>query len=257
MAAGAELYDRIGTSYSATRRADGRIAAAIHAALGDARTVVNVGAGTGNYEPLDRELTAVEPSETMIAQRPRGAARVVRAHAEALPFADASFDAAMSVLSDHHWSDRRAGLRELRRVGRRAVVFTWDPASVDAGWLVRDYLAGFRALPGMALEEIASCLGGARVEPVAIPHDCADGFLHAFWRRPEAYLDARVRDGISVFSRLDPADVDEAIGRLARDLRTGAWRRRNADLLDLPELDLGYRLLVAPADAPAGPSAPG
>jgi SAM-dependent methyltransferase len=238
-----DLYDRIGTTYTATRQADPRIAAAIDRALGDARTVVNVGAGAGAYEPSGREVTAVEPSEAMIAQRPVGAAAVVRGVAEALPFGDASFDAAMAVLSDHHWSDRAAGLRELRRVGRRTVVFTWDRAAVQDSWLVRDYLPGFGriAAAGMAIEDIAAHLGGARIDVVPVPHDCTDGFLHAYWRRPEAYLDPAVRANVSVFSQLD---ASEGIERLEADLRSGVWHERNGHLLGLDELDLGYRLLV-------------
>lgn len=253
-----ELYDRIGASYTATRRADPRIAAAIEAALGDARTVVNVGAGTGAYEPRDREVIAVEPSAVMRAQRLPGAAPAIEAHAEALPFADGSFDAAMAILSDHHWSDRCAGLRELRRVARlRAVVFTWDPARVAESWLVGDYLPSFRSLlrtpegqrEGPELEryfrELAACLGATRIEPVPIAHDCQDGFLHAFWRRPHAYLDPVVRANISVFAQLPAAEVQAGVDALHRDLETGRWHKRNAELLDLEELDLGYRLLVA------------
>jgi SAM-dependent methyltransferase len=217
--------------------------------------VLNVGAGTGNYEPPDREVTAVEPSETMIAQRPPGSAPVVRASAESLPFADDSFDAAMAVLSDHHWVDRPAGLRELRRVARRAVVFTFDPAHVDALWLVPDYLPGFRSLPGMTIADIAACLGGADMQTVPVPHDCADGFMGAWWRRPEAYLDARVRACISVFARLSASEVEDCVARLAQDLASGAWHARHGDLLALEELDLGYRLLVAPAASRASPAA--
>ena len=241
------LYDRIGTTYTATRREDPRIAHAIHDALGEARTVLNVGAGSGSYEPHDREVTAVEPSAVMIAQRPPGAAPAVQAHAEALPFPDSSFDAAMAILSDHHWDDRAVGLRELRRVARRQVVlFTWDPRFADAFWLTRDYMpASKRLVPGMAIEDIARCLGGARSVPVPLPWDCCDGFYHAFWRRPEAYLDERVCAGISVFARLDDDQKAGALARLEGDLRTGAWKTRNADLLQLDELDLGYRLVVA------------
>jgi SAM-dependent methyltransferase len=240
------LYDRIGRSYTATRCEDPRIAQAIHAALSGARTVLNAGAGTGSYEPRDREVLAVEPSQVMIAQRPAGAAPAVQARAEALPFPDSSFDAAMAVLSDHHWEDRPRGLRELRRVARRrVVVFTWDQDFADAFWLTRDYLPAFKRLPGMSIEEIAHSLGGARIEPVPIPSDCRDGFYHAFWRRPEAYLDERVRAGISVFARLDERENAEMVRRLQADLRSGAWKARNAGILGLAELDLGYRLLVA------------
>ena len=235
------LYDRIGTGYTKVRGEDPRIAAAIHAALGDARTVVNVGAGAGSYEPRDREVTAVEPSEVMIAQRPPGAAPVVRASAEALPFADGEFDAAMEVLSHHHWPDAAAGLREMRRVARRAVIFMWDPAC-SLGWIVRDYLTSFRGI-GLTAAEVAGHVGARHIDPVPIPYDCRDGFFTAYWRRPHAYLDPEVRAGISVFRLLPPEEVDEAMARLARDLDSGEWHRRNADILELEALDLGYRLV--------------
>jgi SAM-dependent methyltransferase len=209
--------------------------------------VVNVGAGAGSYEPRDRDVVAVEPSEAMIAQRPPGAARVVQGHAEALPFPDGSFDAAMAVLSDHHWPDRRAGLRELRRVAGRAVVLTFDAACTDRFWLVSEYLPGFREQTGPGLDDLAAALGGAEVIPVPIPADCRDGFFCAFWRRPEAYLDPRVRAGMSVFALLPPAAVNACVAALRADLASGAWQERHADLLELDELDLGYRLLVAPA----------
>ena len=128
---------------------------------------------------------------------------------------------------------------------RRVVVFTWDPRFADAFWLTRDYLPASKRLPSMAIEAIARCLGGARSEPVPIPADCRDGFYHAFWRRPEAYLDERVRAGISVFARIDERETDEMIRRLRADLESGAWRERNPALPGLAELDLGYRLVVA------------
>ncbi|MEA2289183.1 MAG: hypothetical protein QOD55_1180 [Solirubrobacteraceae bacterium] len=241
------LYDRLGVGYTTLRRADPRIAARIHDALGDAVTVVNVGAGTGSYEPADRRLVAVEPSHVMIAQRPPDAAPAVIGSAEALPLADRSVDAAMAVLSDHHWSDRARGLREMRRVARRRVVlFQFDPACVDALWLVRDYLPEFRRrLQGRTLAALMAPLGPVRMRPVPIPHDCRDGFLAAYWRRPHAYLDAAVRDRISVFRLLPAADVATAVARLRADLQSGEWERRNADILALEELDLGYRVVVA------------
>jgi SAM-dependent methyltransferase len=210
--------------------------------------VLNVGAGAGAYEPADLEVTAVEPSAVMRAQRPPGAAPVVDARAEELPFSDRSFDAAMAVLSDHHWSDHERGLAELRRVARlRVALFTWDPQTVCDSWLVRDYLPGFARLvpPDFRLKQTVAGLGGGRVEPVPIPFDCRDGFLHAYWRRPEAYLDPRVRNGISVFARLEPEEIEQALTRLAADLDSGRWSRRNRELLELDELDLGYRLVVA------------
>lgn len=240
------LYDTIGRSYARTRGEDPRLRARIQAALGDARTVLNVGAGTGSYEPRDREVLAVEPSAVMRAQRGPDAAPAIEASADALPFADASFDATMAVLTDHHWPDRAGGLRELRRVARRrAVLFTFDPSFVDAFWLTRDYIPGFRDLPGMTIEEIASHFEPTTIEPVPVAHDWQDGFLFAFWRRPAAYLDPLVRANISVFSRLDAAEVDEFVRRLRADLESGAWKRRNAGLLAAEELDGGYRLMVA------------
>jgi SAM-dependent methyltransferase len=170
----------------------------------------------------------------------------VQADAGALPFADGAFDAAMAVLSDHHWPDRAAGLREMRRVAaRRAVVLQCDLEMQQREfWLVRDYLTTFRP-GGMTLAQLAEHLGAERAEPVPIPHDCRDGFLAAYWRRPRAYLDARVRDGISVFRLMPPAEVDEAMERLRADLDSGAWARRNADLLERDAMDLGYRLVIA------------
>jgi SAM-dependent methyltransferase len=241
-----ELYDRIGRTYTATRREDPRLRAALHAALGDARTVLNVGAGAGAYEPRDRDVTAVEPSPVMRAHRPPGSPPVIDARAEALPFGDGAFDAAMAVFSDHHWTDRRAGLRELRRVSRRrAVVFTWDESCVDALWLTRDYLPGFRRLPGMPFEQITEALGATRVEVVPLAHDWQDGILGAFWRRPEAYFDETVRAGISVFGRLPAQEVEDFLRALRRDLDSGEWARRNADILDRQEIDIGLRLVVA------------
>jgi SAM-dependent methyltransferase len=247
------LYDRIGTTYTSTRRPDPRIEQQIHDALGDAQSVLNVGAGAGGYEPADREVVAVEPSPVMIAQRPPGAAPVVRADAERLPFDDGSFDVAMAVLSDHHWKDRRRGLQELRRVSRRRVVlFNIDPARANELWMTTEYLPAFLDLiepqyrrPGYWERELRSVLGDVRLHEVPIPHDCADGFYGAFWRRPHAYLDPVVRAGISVFAQLDPGHVERGIAALAADLESGAWERRHRDLLALDELSLGFYVVVA------------
>ena len=241
------LYDRIGLSYTTTRRADPRIAAAIEDALGDAVSVVNVGAGTGSYEPADRRVVAIEPSPVMIAQRPPGAAPAVLASAEALPLADSSVDAAMAVLSDHHWADRARGLGEMRRVARRrVVVFQFDPAFAEAFWMTRDYLPTFlRRMRGRSLAELMAPLGPVEMRPVPIPHDCVDGFFSAHWRRPEAFLDPEVRAGISVFHLLPADEVAEGVARLRADLDSGAWARRNAGLLELDELDLGFRVVLA------------
>jgi SAM-dependent methyltransferase len=241
-----ELYDSIGVGYAHARRTDPRIAAWIWAALGDARTVLNVGAGTGSYEPPDREVTAVEPSATMRAQRPAGAAPCIAATAEQLPFDDASFDAAMAVLSDHHWRDPLGGMRELRRVARRVVVFQFDERDYRRFWLIRDYLPEFATLRGDSpgLQQRADAIG-ARMEPLPIPWNCVDGFFHAHWRRPEAYLLERVRRGTSVWARLGPEIEDRAIRALRSDLDSGRWQARNHELLALDEAELGARLLIA------------
>jgi DNA-binding transcriptional MerR regulator len=245
---GAQLYDVIGGAYTATRHTEPRIAEQVWDALGDARTVLNVGAGTGSYEPPGREVTAVEPSAVMRAQRPAGAAPCVAAAAEHLPFADRSFDAAMAFSTVHHWQDPIAGLREMRRVARRVVVFTFDAGEFAwrrRFWLTRDYLpeAG-GLLPGWSLTGLAAAIG-ARTEPVLIPWDCADGFFEAHWRRPEAYLDERVRRAVSVWTRVGPQAEERAVRGLGEDLVSGRWFERNRELSGLDAAELGLRLLVA------------
>jgi hypothetical protein len=241
----APLYDTIGAAYTLTRRTEPRIAEQVWAALGDAQTVLNVGAGTGSYEPPGRDVTAVEPSAVMRAQRPAGAAPCVDAVAESLPFEDQSFGAAMAFATIDHWQDPIAGLRELRRVARRVVVFTKDFSDPDLFWLDRDYLPE-RAdlLVGRpSLTELARAIG-ARLEPVLIPWDCADGFYEAYWRRPEAYLDDHVRRGVSVWASVGPDAEQRAVRSLRDDLVSGRWAERNRDLVALDAAELGLRLLV-------------
>lgn len=247
--AGARLYDTIGATYTVTRRTEPRIAAQVWAALGDARTVLNVGAGTGSYEPPGRDVTAVEPSAVMRAQRPAGAPPCVDATAESLPFEDQSFDAAMAIATIHHWQDPIAGLREMRRVARRVVVFTHDTTAAGwlaKFWLTRDYLPEFAELVAgrPAVGELAGAIG-ARIEPVLIPWDCADGFFEAYWRRPEAYLDENVRRGISGWARVGPEAEQRAVRSLRADLVSGRWTERNHDLVNLDAAELGLRLLIA------------
>jgi SAM-dependent methyltransferase len=245
----AAIYDEIGRSYERHRQPDPRIAAGVVRALGTARTVLDVGSGTGSYEPAGRVVVAVEPSRVMIRQRAPGSAPVVRAVAEALPFAERSFDAVLAILSVHHWSDFARGIAEMRRVARhRIVVLTWSPERFrESFWFARDYLPEAFELERdvAALEQVTRALPGSRVEPVGVPHDCRDGFFGAYWRRPGAYLDPDVRGAISALARLDRAVVGRAVDRLAGDLASGEWRRRYRDLCTLDELDLGYRLVVA------------
>jgi SAM-dependent methyltransferase len=246
---GEQLYDSIGTTYTVTRRTEPRIAEQVWAALGEARTVLNVGAGTGSYEPSDLDVTAVEPSAVMRAQRPAGASPCVAAAADSLPFEDQSFDAAMAFATVHHWEDPIAGLREMRRVARRVVVFTHDSSETGWSgrfWLTRDYLPEVADLVAgrPSLNELAGSIG-ARVEPVLIPWDCADGFFEAYWRRPEAYLDEQVRRGVSVWARVGPEAEQRAVSSLRDDLASGRWAERNRDLVALDAAELGLRLLIA------------
>ncbi len=244
----AQLYDTIGATYTVTRRTEPRIASRIWAALGDARTVLNVGAGTGSYEPADRHVLAVEPSGLMRSQRRPDAAPCLAGSAEHLPFDDKSFDAAMAVCTVHHWRDAIAGLREMQRVARRVVVFAFDTSVADRFWLTRDYLPEFadlRAVKVLAsLAELADAIG-ARMEPVLIPWDCADGLYEAYWRRPEAYLDEAVRRGISVWASVGPDVERRAVRSLRDDLASGRWADRNRELVDLDAAELGARLLIA------------
>jgi SAM-dependent methyltransferase len=245
----AQLYDTIGATYTVTRRTEPRIAAQIWAALGDARTVLNVGAGTGSYEPPDRHVLAVEPSALMRSQRPADAAPCLIASADNLPFEDQSFDAAMAISTVHHWPDPIAGLRELRRVARRVVVFTHDASEsgwLHRFWLTRDYLPEVaELLTGRpSLPDLAGAIG-ARIEPVLIPWDCTDGFFEAHWRRPEAYLDENVRRGVSVWARVGPDAEQRAVRNLRDDLASGRWAERNRDLVELDAAELGLRLLIA------------
>jgi SAM-dependent methyltransferase len=197
------VYDTIGRGYAQQRRPDPRIAAQVTAALGGACSVLNVGAGAGSYEAQDRRVVAVEPSAVMLAQRTPSAAPAVQARAEALPFPDRAFDAVMAVLTLHHWADRARGLAECARVAReRVVLLTWDPAA-DGFWLVQDYFPEFmeadrRQFPGIPVYvEAFGQSARVQVAPVPVPRDCVDGFLGAYWARPEAYLDPAVRAGIS------------------------------------------------------------
>ena len=241
----AAKYDIIGLNYAELRKPDPRIAAAIQQALGEAETVLNVGAGTGSYEPVDRLVTAVEPSREMIRQRSPSAAPAIQASAEHLPFDDDAFAAAMAILTVHHWPDKEAGLREMRRVTRgRIVLLTFDPS--HRPWLT-DYLPELVRLDEAhlpAMSDYERWLGPVQIAPLLVPHDCSDGFLYAYWRRPGAYLDPRIRSGSSSFWAMGNS-VESGLERLRRELQTGEWERRYAELLTLDAYDAGYRIVVA------------
>lgn len=239
-------YDSIGRTYVATRRPDPRIAARLVDALGDARSVINIGAGAGAYEPRDRLVIAIEPSRTMIQQRPPGAAPALQASAEALPLGDASVDAALAVLTVHHWSDKGRAFAEIRRVARRrAIFFTCDPA-FPGSWVTRDYFPMIRSrdLGRFPPLQAFKALGSVESAIIPIPCDCSDGFLAAFWRRPYSYLDPRVRQNISSFAGFTKAELEPGLRRLEQDLASSAWDRRYTSLRAHDELDCGYRLVV-------------
>jgi ubiquinone/menaquinone biosynthesis C-methylase UbiE len=241
-------YDKIGVGYGANRTPDARWEMLIHAALGDARTILNVGAGTGSYEPRDRSVIALEPSQTMIDQRPPSAAPAVRGTAEGLPFRDNSFDAALAIFTVHHWPDPARGLAELQRVSRRQVVVTWDPELfAKRMWLVAEYLPEiYEHEAALATEDtVVRHLGSTQTQVLPVPFDCTDGVLGAYWRRPEAFLDPAVRLASSGIALLDQEVVERAIAQLGEDLHRGTWHDRHQDLLDETELDLGYRLVIA------------
>jgi SAM-dependent methyltransferase len=242
------LYDVIGRSYGETRREDPRVAAAIHAGLGDARSVLNVGAGTGNYEPRDRAVVAVDPSPMMLERRPPGAAPAIRGVAEQLPFRNRSFDVAMGVLTVHHWTDQEVGLGELERVAAQIALLIFEPTVVAVFWLF-DYFPTMRALPseGRAptAEQLRGLLDVEEIRVVPVPFDCTDGFGAAFYGRPEAYLRREVQAGMSCLAQLDPSELAAGSARLEADLDSGDWDRRFGELRTLPEMDCGYRLVLA------------
>jgi SAM-dependent methyltransferase len=258
------VYDTIGQAYVAHRRPDPRWEALVAEQIGAARVVVNVGAGTGSYEPADhdsdsdldshadrrRTVVAIEPSSVMVAQRPSGAAPAVRASASALPLPTGWADVALGVCTVHHWDDWKAGLAEMQRVARRQVIVAIDFDLHGTFWLLEDYLPEVgdhtrRCHPGA--DVIAEAIGATDVITLPVPRDMQDGVLGAYWCRPEAYLDPAVRANASGLALADPAVIARGVGELERDLQSGAWQRRHADLLAQDSVDLGYRLVVAEA----------
>jgi SAM-dependent methyltransferase len=244
-----QLYDRIGAGYPVTRKADPRWAAAIRAALGDAKNVLNAGAGTGSYEPQDLRVIALDPSIKMLRQRPNDAAPAVAGASEAIPFRDGTFDATMATLTIHHWTDWRLGLAEVKRVTRRRIVIlTADVFRDDAPFWVKNYFPGIDTWDRAHVQPISDLvteLWPARVEPLPVPADCTDGFLGAYWRRPAAYLEPAVRAGMSGFSQITAEETNRGIARLKSDLDSGRWHERYGRLLEMDEVDIGCRLVIA------------
>ena len=237
-------YDTIGVNYAELRRPDIRIGRTIENALGSARTILNVGAGTGSYEPAGRQVIAVEPSLEMIRKRGPKAASAIRATADKLPFKGNSFEVSTAILTVHHWPDKEAGLKEMRRVTHgRVVLLTFDPS--QRPWLT-DYLPELAALDDVQMPKMADYsrwLGAVQITPVPVPRNCSDGLLYAYWSRPAAYLDERIRSGSSSFWTI--SDTQTGLAKLKLDLESGEWERRYNDLLALDEYDAGYRLVVS------------
>ncbi|MGA9856893.1 MAG: class I SAM-dependent methyltransferase [Solirubrobacteraceae bacterium] len=243
-------YERIGHGYARTRREDPHLAGQIHEALGAARTVLNVGAGAGSYEPRDRHVIAIEPSDVMAAQRPADLAPAVRASAGDLPLRDQSVDAAMAILSVHHWDrEQEQGVRELRRVARGPVVIvTYDEPVSSQMWLIADYLPEVaeldrRTMP--AVDALAGWLGGSTtVHAVPVSRDTPDWTFGSFWAHPERVLDSDARGATSGFARLDPQVEQRVVRAVADDLQNGVWEQRHGHLRRLQAFDVGLRLLV-------------
>ncbi|MFN8439239.1 MAG: class I SAM-dependent methyltransferase [Caldilineaceae bacterium] len=240
------IYDDIGGTYSVTRCTDPKVASQLYPELQGATRILNIGAGTGSYEPENVELVAVEPSAKMIAQRKPGSYPVEQAFAEKLPFADNSFSHAMTVLSMHHWTDRHAAFDEINRVAtEKFVAITWDPHS-EPFWLTRDYFPEIYEMDKPIfpdLDEISAHFDDVHIRPLLIPSDCQDGFFAAFWKRPQAYLSSTVRQSMSPFSKVQ--NLEEGLRKLENDLASGTWVTKNQAILSLSSLDAGYRLISA------------
>jgi SAM-dependent methyltransferase len=246
-----EIYDRIGRSYISGRRTDPKIAAQLHSFLEGAESILNIGAGTGSYEPQHSKLIAVEPSATMIQQRPQSSAPVIQASAESLPFDYNQFTHCMTVLSMHHWSDRAKAFSEIKRVTqKRFVALSWySPGLENKYWLYRDYLTQIPELNSSifpTVYELKVHFPNLQEHIVPIPYDCLDGFDGAYWKRPEAFLDPDVRKNMSVFSKIK--NIEPILDKLKYDIESGNWIKRNQKLLQLSEYDCGYRIFVADLD---------
>ncbi len=247
---GSANYEIVGKNYSEFRQPDPRISSLISSYLESAKSIVNIGAGTGSYEPTGKIVSAVEPSEMMIAQREEKPNTVVyQASAESLPFNSNSHDAALAILTIHHWENWKKGLSEAYRVARdKIVLLTW--LGMPQKFWLYDYIPELSSVDKdlfPSLEDITSILGQVQVINVPIPHDCTDGFLCAYWARPEMYLNSRVRSAISSFSRI--ADVSLGLNKLSSDIQNGEWRRKYGHLLAHKEFDFGYRLIVGKKNA--------
>lgn len=243
-------YDQYGQQYSGYRQTDPRIAAYVNEALADAQTILNVGAGAGSYEPADKYVVAVEPSQVMRAQRlQKGKVPAINAKADHLPFDDNAFDAAMAMVTVHHWPDIDKGLKELRRVTRnQVIVMTFDPEQLDNFWNAHYFpeLIAVEKARYPAIDFIQQSLGGqSKVVSVPIPFDCTDGFQEAFYGRPEAFLQKEVRQSQSAWGFLAAGQEEELVQRLADDLASGEWDRKYGHYRNEPHFTCALKLVVA------------
>ncbi len=241
-------YDTHDQGYAQQRRTDPRIAALIHKALGSSRTILNIGAGAGSYEPQDRYVLALEPSAAMRAQRPPHLSPAIHGIAENLPFDDQSIDASMAMITIHQWQSAEKGLAEMRRVTRGPIlVLTFDGDALDRFWLA-DYApelitAERRRYP--AIDFIQTHLGGkTQVQTIPIPIDCIDGFTEAYYARPEKFIDPTVRKSQSAWGFVDPQAQSRFVQTLAHDLNSGAWDKRYGQWRNKPYFEGSLRLIM-------------
>lgn len=237
-------YNQLADEYNKYRKPDPHIAGKIWKHIKGYMRVLNVGAGLGSYEPENCEVVAIEPSREMIATRKSSTTRVLQGYAEELPFEDGEFDVSMAVLTLHHWSNIQVGLSEMSRVTKdKVILLTWVGHSENF-WL-EDYLPEIKRVDENlfpSLSELENYLGGISVENVEIPYDCTDGFMCAYWRRPDSYLNSGIRKAISTFSRIP--DISTRLVSLRNDIANGAWKEKYGHLLSKEFLDLGYRLVI-------------
>lgn len=240
------IYDKIGIDYAQKRQSDPRIASQILEKLKGAKRIVNIGAGTGSYEPKHMDLIAIEPSQEMIKQRPENAHKVIQGSAESLPLPDQSFSHALTILSMHHWKNRELAFKEINRVATdKFVAVSWNPESKPF-WLTRDYFPEMIEVDRQifpSVRELETNFDNVEVCPLLIPEDCIDGFLAAYWKRPSAYLNKAVRQSISSFSKLD--NINTGLEKLEFDLETGSWHKTNRSILNKTTLDTGYIIISA------------
>jgi SAM-dependent methyltransferase len=243
-------YDKLGQKYSVKRQTEPAIFSYIVKALGDAATVLNVGAGTGSYEPTDRYVIAVEPSLVMRSQRESNNKNpAVIAFADNLPFDDNSFEASTAFVTVHHWSDIHKGLHELRRVTKnQVIIMTFDPEALDDFWnaIYFPELIEAEKKRYPSIDFITTALGGTcEVQKIPIPFDCADGFQEAFYGRPEAFLDKQVRQSQSAWGFISPEVEEKYIKDFAEELASGEWDKKYGHYRTQPSFTCALRLIIS------------